>query len=84
MISFYTYYISTAYLFVPLQQHSAAVVRGFLEASVDVFHQQVHSCFVQWSNSFLYVTALKTAQHSDHQQLSSVLQREDTVTQLTG
>lgn len=57
----------------PLQQHSAAVVWGFLKAFVDVFHQQVHSSFVQWAHSLLYVTALKAAQHFDHQQLGSLL-----------
>lgn len=60
-------------LFVPLQQHSTAVIRRFLEASVYVFHQQVHSSSVQRAHSLLYVTALKAAQHPHHQQLGPLL-----------
>lgn len=67
------FFILTTYLFMPLQQHSAAVVGGLLKASVDVFHQQVHSSFVQWGHSLLYVTALKAAENSHHQQLCSLL-----------
>lgn len=61
------------HLFMPLQQHGAAVVRGLLKASVDVLHQQVHPCFVQRADGFLYVAALKAAHHLDHQQLCSLL-----------
>lgn len=61
------------YLLVPLQQHGAAVVRGPLEAPVDVLHQQVHAGAVQRSHCLLDVSALKAAQHPDHQQLRPLL-----------
>lgn len=57
----------------PLQQYSTTVVRGLLKASVDVFHEQIHSCFVQRAHGLLYVTALEAAQHFDHQLLCSLL-----------
>lgn len=71
-------HLLTTYLFMPLQQHGAAVVRGSLEASVDIFHQQVHSSSVQWAHRLLDVTALETAQHFDHQHLCSVLHTQTT------
>lgn len=61
------------YLLVPLQQHGAAVVRGSLEAPVDVLHQQVHPRAVQRRHCLLDVAALKTAQHPHRQQLRSLL-----------
>lgn len=62
----------------PLQQHGTAVVRGSLEASVDIFHQQVHSSSVERAHGLLDVTALETAQHFDHQHLRSVLHTQTT------
>ena len=61
------------YLLVPLQQHSAAVVGGLLEARVDVLHEQVYATAVQSLNSLLYVTALEAAQHPQHQRLCPIL-----------
>lgn len=66
------------HLFVPLQQHGAAVVRGSLEASVDVLHQQVHAGLVQGAHRLLDVAALEAAHHFDHQQLRSVLRAPNT------
>ena len=43
----------------PLQQHSAAVVRGALKAFVDVLHQQVDTVLVQRLHRLLNIVGFE-------------------------
>lgn len=61
----------------PLQQDAAAVLRGPLEALVDVLHEQVHAAPVQGLDGLLDVAALEGAEHLQDQDLGTFLpQRE--------
>lgn len=71
-------YLNIIYLFMPLQQDGAAVFWRPLEAFVDVFHQQVYAVLVEWLHAFLDVTALKGAEHLQHQTLCTILGRQKT------
>ena len=47
----------------PLQQHGAAVVRGALEAFVNVLHEEVHTVLVQGLHGLFNVVGFKGDEH---------------------
>lgn len=61
------------HLFMPLQQDGAAVIRRFLEPSVDVLHQQIHSILIQRLHSRLNVIALKGGENTQDHSLGTLL-----------
>lgn len=51
------------YLFMPLQQHSTAVVGWALKAFINILHQQVHTILVQRLNGLLNIISFKRDEH---------------------
>lgn len=57
----------------PLQQHRAAVVRGALEAFVDVLHQQVDAVLVQRLHRLLDIVGFERDEHLQDDTFSAIL-----------